>query len=65
MKFRIWSNEHMAWWRPNQNGYTQDSNSAGLYSFEEAVAICTQARLHHVDGATSRPNEAMVPDIVL
>lgn len=64
MKFRIWSNEHMAWWRPNQNGYTQDMDRAGLYGYEEAVAICVQGRIHAASGCVHRPNETMVPETV-
>lgn len=34
-KYRIWSNEHNAWWKPNYCGYTQDINKAGVYTLEE------------------------------
>ena len=64
MKFRIWSNEHMAWWRADKRGYSQDISDAGVYSYVEAVAICIQARLHHVSHCVQRPNEAMVPEDV-
>lgn len=36
----VWSNEHKAWWGPNGCGYYVDVNSAGRYSYEEAVDIC-------------------------
>ena len=64
MKFRIWSNEHMAWWRNNRYGYTQDISFAGLYSYEEALAICVQGRLHYSSHDVQRPNETMVPEDV-
>lgn len=40
----IWSNEHVAWWRPNRWGYTEDIHEAGLYWREEAIKICEEAR---------------------
>jgi len=41
--YLIWSNEHMAWWRPNKCGYTTSIIAAGHYSKEEAIAICAYA----------------------
>jgi hypothetical protein len=33
---RIWSCEHLAWWRPDRAGYTVFKDAAGIYSFEDA-----------------------------
>lgn len=33
---RIWSGEWKAFWRSNSAGYTYETDSAGLYSFEDA-----------------------------
>ena len=33
---RIWSGEHMAWWRANASGYTTVKSAAGVYTFEDA-----------------------------
>ena len=30
-KFRIWSDYHKAWWRPNNSGYTIYRSAAGVY----------------------------------
>lgn len=37
----IWSNEHRAWWGPNNCGYPKDVSNAGRYTFAEAREICT------------------------
>lgn len=37
--YYIWSNEHKAWWKPNQLGYTIILNEAGKYTREEALKI--------------------------
>ena len=58
-KFLIWSIEHKAWWRPNQQGYTTYRNSAGLYDFAEAKEIVDGAN-QHLD-PNDPPQEAMVP----
>lgn len=50
MKYKIWSNQHSAWWGPNKSGYTTLYEAAGLYTKEEAEAIVrsatVQGRLH-------------------
>lgn len=51
-KWQIWSNEHNGWWRHNRNGYTKIRTEAGVYSYGEAVAICTDA---------NAPHETMLP----
>lgn len=40
----IWSNEHTAWWAPNECGYRSRLSDAGRYDREEALRICTGAR---------------------
>ncbi len=37
--YRIWSNEHGLWWRPNSRGYTAHIFNAGLYTKKEAEEI--------------------------
>jgi hypothetical protein len=59
MRFRIWSLEHNAWWRPNAAGYAVAISDSGIYSFEQAAEICEEANLYmHTWG---KPNAAMVP----
>lgn len=33
----IWSVEHLAWWRPNEEGYTNDIEKAGRYTYKVAI----------------------------
>jgi hypothetical protein len=42
-EYLIWSNEHLAWWKPAELGYTTITHNAGRYSKEEADAICARA----------------------
>ena len=42
-KWLIWSTEHNGWWMPRSMGYTKLIGSAGRYSFDEALQICTGA----------------------
>lgn len=43
-RFLIWSNEHMAWWRPGSAGYTAHAEAAGRYTHEQALSISANAR---------------------
>jgi hypothetical protein len=52
----IWSIEHNAWWKPNQNGYTQEKTGAGRYTFEQACKIVRIANIY----SNNAPNEAMI-----
>lgn len=57
MKYRIWSIEHNAWWKPDHNGYTLSIHSAGIYDEAEALDIVEHANQFTAD----KPNEALVP----
>jgi hypothetical protein len=39
----IWSNEHRAWWGPNECGYSPGLIGAGEYTRDEAMTICRRA----------------------
>lgn len=43
-RYLIWSNKHLAWWRPNRAGYTTSHVTAGRYDRDEAISICALAR---------------------
>jgi hypothetical protein len=45
--FLIWSNEHGAWWRDNESGYTSHIDEAGRYTRADADRIVADAT---VDG---------------
>jgi hypothetical protein len=57
--YLIWSNEHVAWWRPGGLGYTHDPENAGRYERDEALAICRKALPGSPRG---RPNDLPVPE---
>jgi hypothetical protein len=44
MSYLIWSNEHRAWWRPNNAGYTTKFEATGRYSREDALRTCALGR---------------------
>lgn len=54
----IWSNEHKAWWKSNEAGYTNDKAEAGVYTFEQACKIVYGANEHR--GDKEFPFEAMI-----
>lgn len=59
-RYLIWSNEHRAWWRPNNAGYTVYVTAAGIYSKEDALSTSWKGR----DGWRSEqqcPAEIAVP----
>lgn len=73
-KWVIWSNEHDAWWAPNNRGYTTLFERAGLYTYDQAVHICAGANWGcSGDGDTDssgparsgqgRPMETMLPAV--
>jgi len=42
--YLIWSNEHRAWWGPNNSGYTKVLRRAGRYERNDAIMVCAFAR---------------------
>jgi hypothetical protein len=60
-EYWIWSNEHAAWWRPAERGYTQLLHEAGRYSQEMTERIVHGANFHLPD--SSHPNEVAIPVI--
>lgn len=41
--YLIWSNQHGAWWRPNERGYTNSLDEAGRYDRATAQRIVDRA----------------------
>ena len=41
--YLIWSNEHRAWWAPEECGYVHRVSQAGRYGRGHALAICQRA----------------------
>ena len=65
-KYKIWSNEHNAWWRPQQCGYTDHIELAGVYEEDEAYKIVEGANkyiewAHYPNEKVPVPNETLVP----
>ena len=56
--YLIWSNEHRAWWAPNECGYRKDWREAGLYTHDAAVRICADANSHL--SPNQAPHETMI-----
>lgn len=42
-RYMVWSNEHRAWWKANETGYSQGMREAGRYTREHALEICRKA----------------------
>jgi hypothetical protein len=42
-RYVIWSNEHAAWWGPDERGYTSIVEEAGRYDLAQARAIIDKA----------------------
>lgn len=57
----IWSNEHGAWWRAGESGYTKSKQNAGRYSFEKACQIVERANMYVPDDQI--PKEAMIKSL--
>lgn len=57
MRFKIWSNEHNAWWRPDGWGYTEREEQAGWFSGYEAFKVLYKS---HFGSAPGKPNEVLV-----
>ena len=45
-KYLIWSNQHGAWWGPNEKGYVQIIDFAGRYTKEQAEAIVKKSTVN-------------------
>ena len=45
-KYLIWSNQHGAFWGPNENGYTKDIHEAGRYSKGETMRIILHSMMY-------------------
>jgi len=60
-EYWIWSNEHQAWWRPAERGYTGFLHEAGRYPQRMADRIIEQA--NHYLSEHSFPNEVAIPVI--
>lgn len=63
VKWLIWSNEHNAWWAPNQKGYVRKKDEAGRYDFGLAVDLVMAANTS--DGRYLKrqlPDETLCPD---
>ena len=43
MNYLIWSEEHLAWWGPNEQGYTRSILAAGRYPLNKAEQIIQRA----------------------
>ena len=54
-KYRIWSFEHDAWWRPNWYGYTENIEEAGIYEEKVAHGILFDANLFGKINEEMRP----------
>lgn len=59
MKFLIYSNEHRAWWKPAEHGYTKNRSEAGLYDLQRACKICRNSNSFQPTGEL--PDEMMFP----
>lgn len=57
MKYRIWSNEHKAWWRDEFFGYTSDINKAGVYDGLEEI----KKRYPYLINATPNDEDFLIP----
>lgn len=57
MKYRIWSIEHNAWWKPEGDGYTPYADEAGIYDEAGAFQIVQMANMPGLN----IPMEALVP----
>lgn len=55
----IWSIEHNAWWRENEQGYCFNTFEAGKYTFKKAYTICNRANFY-LSGSENL-KEIMVP----
>jgi hypothetical protein len=52
----VWSNYHLAWWGPEQSGYTPSLLGAGVY---------TEAEARHIAATRSREPNAPPPEVAI
>lgn len=64
MLYRIWSNEHNAWWAPNSNGYTSVLEAAGWYDAEDTLNILTRSAMGSPPGRPKEEAIAVGGDVV-
>ena len=57
--YLVWSNEHRAWWGPNNCGYSTSLAFAGRYTRSDALAIAKGAR--NGWSPEGNPDEIAVP----
>ena len=57
----VWSNEHGAWWGPNQCHYYTDISAAGRYTLEEAIRITGMRGGSRKSRQTGNPSEMIHP----
>ncbi len=63
--FVIRSNEHRAWWKPNERGYTSSLELAGCYSRSRAMEICYTAGPTSLRLPRSRDNGFVPAEIMM
>ena len=62
VRYHIWSNEHKGWWAPNSRGYVVNRTQAGIYTYEQTLAIVKGANYaHSKKPGYSLPDEIAVP----
>lgn len=57
----VWSNEHAAWWGPNQCDYSSTIENAGRYTLEEAIHISQMRSLTAKGRESGNPSELIQP----
>ena len=61
----IWSEEHGAWWRPGEMGYTRSIREAGRYKRDHAERIVARANAYLDQRLGLKHfNEMAIPDPV-
>lgn len=58
--YLVWSNEHHAWWKPDERGYTRIIERAGRYARADAITIAS--RRGGGWQAESNPYEIAIPE---
>jgi hypothetical protein len=61
-KYLIWSEEHLAWWKADQSGYTRSIFWAGRFTQDEARFIVKAANEFLDPNAKPPLNEIAIPD---